>query len=540
MIKGFNFLTILLLTLQGFILFSCSSAQVREDTAETTEDRSASVESEKSEKVDKEEEVLSETPVKDKISPEQKKKEEELKKESANFDGNTYRGPALKEFQDGLGKYFTDGCEPAMELWKNALKKDAKRSDIPFNIGLCYERSGNLGKSKEWYIKAFNIDKNFLKPLYNYALSIGDNLKNEKDFLVNLVEETEDLVEKNNFLAWLYIHTNDMGLAEKHAKIALKEDEQNVDAVVSLATIYHRNEMYELADMALGTALQWDTNNFRLQRLYGFLNYDMGRKGKATEHFQAAIKLNPELPEVRNMLAVLAMEIEDYNTAKNHLEFALKINPDFISAKINLSMAYKGLDKFKEARDILVELEKIEGLPLETAKVVNFNLGILYLDADVDGTRQLERFDTAVNYLNKYLALIKKDGDFRQRKALIDEYIKEANNEKKRLELFLRTQERMLARKKAMEEEHKLFLKNKEAAFKAAVEEDTLEALENYIKKFPVLGPEDKLSNAVQARLTELKKQVKEESGNTESELSPEEENQGVSDDSQDTENDEE
>jgi Tfp pilus assembly protein PilF len=499
MLKYLAFLVSLL-----FIFAACSTTPKKESVPEkSTEESPEDYSDPPSEDGDEEVSASDEEDADSKA-----KKAKKDKKEIAYFDGNTYRGPALKEFMDGLGNYFSDGCEKAVQTWKSALGKDRKRPEIAFNIGLCYERIKDYPKMKEWYERSFNIDRNFLKPLYNYSLAMGDRLPKEKDYLVKLVEKTEDAVEKNNFLAWLYFNLNDLSLSEKHAKMVLKEDEQNVDAVVSLAAIYRRNGMLELADMALSTAEQWDENNFRLQRLYGFLAYDMGRKGKATEHFRKAVRINPELPEVRTMLAVLAMEIEDYNTAKDHLEFALRINPEFIAAKINLAIAYKGLGKYKESRDILTELEKKQDLPVKTVSTIIFNLGILYLDADVDGDRQVERFDKAVDYFNKHLALIKKESNFRQQKALIDEYIKEANNEKKRLELFIRTQERMRARQKAAEEEHKLFLKNKEDAFKKAVEQDNLEAWKEYLKSFPVLGPDDKFSNAAKGRLDELLKEA--------------------------------
>ena len=70
-----------------------------------------------------------------------------------------------------------------------------------------------------------------------------------------------------------------------------------------------------------------------------------------------SVKANPDQPEVRNILAVLAMKIEDYSTAKEQLEAALKIKDDFWSAKLNLALAYKGLEDYKNAAVVIDELE---------------------------------------------------------------------------------------------------------------------------------------------------------------------------------------
>ena len=242
-----------------------------------------------------------------------------------------------------------------------------------------------------------------------------------------------------------------------------------------------------------------------LFRSYGFLAYETGDKNKANIHLQKALKINPELSEVRNILAVLAMEIEDFSTAKDHLEFALKITPDFKHAKMNLALAYKGLNEFKKAKDILIELENDKNITDDMRKAVLFNIAILYLDSDVDGDKNPNRYDTAVDYFDKYLKTIAKSKDFKNEKNLIDGYKKEAVSEKKKLLMLLARQAKADKRKIELEEEHKLFLANKEKAFENAIKEDKIEIWEKYLQDFPAIDENDKLSNAAKARLSELK-----------------------------------
>lgn len=444
-------------------------------------------------------------------SEDNKKEQKEKKKKVKSYDGMKYIGPSNEDFAKGLSRYFNDDCESAIKEWEKGLKKDDGRYQIAFNIGLCYQRLGKKEKSVKWYIKAYKMNPDFMRPLYNANILLGEDSKEKEKFYTDLIKSTKDKVVKNNFIAWLKLRHGDEKSAEEYAKAALKEDEQNADAVITLAEIYFSKKMYELAEMALSTAEKWNDNNFRLHRLYGFLAYESGDKKKAAVHLQKAVKLNPELPEVNNILAVLAMEIEDFATAKENLEFTLKIAPDFKAAKINLAIAYKGLGEFKKSRDMLKELEKDDALSTDLKKSVIYNLAVLYLDADVDGDRNPKKFDTAIEYFNKYLKVIRRSSDYRKQKKLIAGYIKEAGVEKKKLEYYNKMRARTEKKKKELEEEHKKFLAAKEKAFKEALEKDTFKVWEKYLKDFSVLGEADKFGLAAQARYEELFLSAKEE-----------------------------
>ena len=425
--------------------------------------------------------------------------------EPTNYDGLRYVGPSITDFVEGWQKYASEGCEAANKSWSAAFEKDPKNAQIAFNIAVCYARLKKVDESRIWYEKAYSLEPDTTKPLYNLALSYGDDLKNQQSRLLELVEKTTDVVEKNNFIAWVYLQVGNLPEAEKHAKMVLKEDEQNSEAVISLATSYFHKGMYELAASALDTAEKWDPDNFRLHRIYGFLLYKMEDTKGAQSHLLKAVKNNPDLPEVRNILAVLAMKIEDFATAKEQLEQALRINSDFLSAKLNLALAYKGLEEYKKSDEILTELEAIENLPADLKKGVLFNKGLLHLDADVEGKQDPNHFVVAVNYFNSYLKLIAKDKNYKAEKELVDGYIKEAGVEKKKLEFALAAKAKAEKKRKAQEEEARLYKEHKEAAFKAAEEANTVEAWQKFVDEYPSTGEDDELGNTAKSRLDAMK-----------------------------------
>ena len=425
-----------------------------------------------------------------------------------NYDGGKYVGPAAADFEEGLHAYSEGGCEKAVKSWRSAFDKDPKNAQIAFNTAVCFERMKNKADAAAWYEKAYLADNSFTKPLYNLALLyMPAQIKEKEGYLMQLAEKNADVVEKYNFIAWLNLQLGRSDEAEKYAKMVLKEDEQNAEAVISLATLYFNKKMYELAESALETAEKWDPDNFRLQRLYGFLLYRTGDAKGATTHLMKSVKANPDQPEVRNILAVLAMKIEDYSTAKEQLEAALKIKDNFWSAKLNLALAYKGLEDYKNAAVVIDELEARNDLPETLRNSVIFNKALLYLDADVNSDKNPARFDTAVKYFNEYLKLIAKSKNFKNEKALVDGYIKEANTEKKKLEFALAAKAKAEKRKQAQEAEAKQFQLNKEAAFKKAEEAGTAEAWSKYLEEYPVVDDNDTLSLSAKAKLDALKPQ---------------------------------
>ena len=445
-----------------------------------------------------------------------------------NYEGGKYVGPAAADFEEGLHAYSDGGCEKAVKFWKSAFDKDPKNAAIAFNAAVCHERMKNREDAAAWYEKAYLADNSFTKPLYNLALLyMPAQIKEKEGYLTQLAEKNADVVEKYNFIAWLNLQLGRTDEAEKYAKMVLKEDEQNSEAVISLATSYFNKKMYELAESALETAEKWDPDNFRLQRLYGFLLYRTGDSKGATTHLMKSVKVNPDQPEVRNILAILAMKIEDYSTAKEQLEASLKIKDDFWSAKLNLALAYKGLEDYKNAAVVIDELEARNDLPETLHNSVIFNKALLYLDADVAGDKNPARFDTAVKYFNEYLKLNAKSKNFKEQKALVDGYIKEANTEKKKLEFALAAKAKAEKRKQAQEAEAKQFQQNKEAAFKKAEEAGTAEAWSKYLEEYPVVDENDTLSLSAKSKLEALKPQPAENQAPAEAapEEKPEEQN---------------
>lgn len=402
----------------------------------------------------------------------QQEEEAQKKKEEKQYDGDRYVGKAKKDFASGIESYFQEGCSASIEKWKAAYEKDPL-SQIAFNVALCYERNGDNKNSFDWYLKSFETNSTEARPLYNayfiFPQKNGDKFEKMMEYALKITDE----VEKNIFISWLNFEKGDLENTIKYAKKALKLDEQNIDAMVVLGRAYYKKKMMELATSIFSTAEQINPDNFKLQRIYGFLEYDKKNKSSALLHFQKAKKLNPEMPEVLNMIAILYMETEDFAMAEKELQSALTLYPDFYSAKLNLAIVYKGLSKFKESAALFSELEKDKNFPQELKKSLYYNKAILYLDADVDGDKNPERYDFATETLNQYLEYVPKN-DKEERKK-VAEYIKEAAVGKKKLVLYQKMMQRKEQKRKEEEEEEKRYKEMQKNQAKESAEKEQSE-----------------------------------------------------------------
>ena len=127
----------------------------------------------------------------------------------------------------------------------------------------------------------------------------------------------------------------------------------------------------------------------------------------------------------------------------------------------------------------------------------------LYLDNDVEGDGSPSRFDTATQYLTRYLSFVDKQD--REEQKRIADYVKEAQTEKKKVEAFIRMKEKLEAKRKKDEEEDRLYQQlMKDLA--EAKSQDTVDAYTAFLAKHPELGEEHDVRLFVQKRIEDLKK----------------------------------
>ncbi|HUQ94795.1 MAG TPA: tetratricopeptide repeat protein [Bryobacteraceae bacterium] len=83
---------------------------------------------------------------------------------------------------------------------------------------------------------------------------------------------------------------------------------------------------------------------------------DMGRLDLAAPHFEAALQIEPNNVEGRNLLAGLYLRKRDYAKAEQHLLTVLKVKPDHREARKQLAECYLQTGRREEARTELIRV----------------------------------------------------------------------------------------------------------------------------------------------------------------------------------------
>jgi superkiller protein 3 len=228
--------------------------------------------------------------------------------------------------------------------------------------------------------------------------------------------------------------------AIRQAKLALGRDERYVPAMIVLAKAYYYQRKYELATSIIDIAKSIDSNNAECYNLLGFIALTRDDKISATAAFKKATELDSRYGNAWDNLAAQYLLAKNYDGALEAAQKATQLLPGFEKAWNNLGSAYRGKQQYNEAESAYKRATQLNS----TYADAYFNLGILYLDAkQMPGTDLITKFNTAINYLNKYKQL----AGFRLTKDdPADTYIAEArtaiDREQKRLQRLEKQKQR--------------------------------------------------------------------------------------------------
>ncbi len=380
---------------------------------------------------------------------------------------------ARRQFSEGLRIAQEGGSDPAAlrraaDTFERAFDLDPAMPYAGVNAGILRERAGDDDGAAAVYARVLDGSPGFApaaRSLVRLRIRRGDLAAAEEDARgrVGRAPETAAL---HDALAEVLLAAGRLDDAEQEARKALKLDEKNVPAMVSLATAYHRKKRHELAKMVLENARQVDERDPSVWNRLGFVNLALGSRAQALEDFRTAAALGPDFAEARANYGAFLADAEDYAGAVAELEAAVRLAPRSAPAWLDLGNAYRGTQQFDKAEAAYGKARELDAALRE----VDFNLAVLYLDGDKPDTAALARLEQAVAFLDAF----EKAGGAEPKVA---EYRKDAakaiDREKKRLAREERDRLRREAEARKKEEEVR---KEAEAAAAKAAEEEARKA----------------------------------------------------------------
>jgi len=202
------------------------------------------------------------------------------------------------------------------------------------------------------------------------------------------------------------------------AREALRDHEQNVEAMLVIAEAFYKQRKHELVLSVTGSILKVDAKVLTAEEksqaynLMGFAYLQAGGRGEAFESFKSAAETDEHNASAWNNLGVQYMWRGQLTAAESCFEYAVGLDPKFAEAQLNWGAALRVNGKLVEAEAAFREAAKLRPDWAE----VHFNLGVLYLDAEqIAKLDETAKLNAAIAEFNKYKALVSKGGSSIQR-----------------------------------------------------------------------------------------------------------------------------
>ncbi|MBI4854842.1 MAG: tetratricopeptide repeat protein [Acidobacteria bacterium] len=194
-------------------------------------------------------------------------------------------------------------------------------------------------------------------PLVNKAISIAPNSDNAHRVLARYHKKNKDykksaesflIAIKNSppnakleqELAVVLSSLGEKDQAITHFKKAIELDPYFAEPLVNLARIARKDGQLQQANDLLTQALKIEPNNPDANNLWGARLLSEGKLCEAKTYLIKAVTfdIDKQLAEAHSNLGVAYAQMNLYNLARNHFQIALKINPDYLGAKQNLAL----------------------------------------------------------------------------------------------------------------------------------------------------------------------------------------------------------
>ncbi len=345
----------------------------------------------------------------------------------------TTTSPAKASYEAGLQASSSDA---ALKDFEAAIAADPHFCEAHTAAGVLYERRREADVAAERYQKGINDGcGSAYRALMLLQLRQGHTHDAELTVRGGLAKHPNDAALRLGWAEFLTA-TGQFVQAEKEALAVMHVDEKNAGAMLVLARAYYAEKKFELSRFAAENARDVDPQNAEAYHQLGVLFLQKNQHAQALTAFRKATELRPDAYASQINLSELLTEAGDFDGALVAAEAALAFVPEAENARLVHANALRGVGRFRDAESEYRKL--LDKNPRASAAV--YNLGILYLDAEIDGLELDARLQKAIDEFNLYLTKFKPPTE---EAALVGGYIAQA---KRQIEAEQKRKDRELKR----------------------------------------------------------------------------------------------
>lgn len=154
----------------------------------------------------------------------------------------------------------------------------------------------------------------------------------------------------HNRLSAAALKSGDYSLAVKHARMALIDDPESLNAYHNLAVAYYERGMFDLARLICLNAIGIDPTDAAIHNVLGLTLLKLDEVRDALREFNEALVQNPNyIPALLNAGA-LTLSYSDFEKSFAYFDKVIALEPDHLEALLSRAVSLRGLERFDEAR----------------------------------------------------------------------------------------------------------------------------------------------------------------------------------------------
>lgn len=293
-------------------------------------------------------------------------------------------------FDNAYNLHINGKLDEAKAMYEELLGFDSSNLDV-LNL------YAQLNVSLKNYDKAIDIFNRIysISPIEDILINLAKTyiFKQNFDIAINeLLKISNDIKEKNELIAHCYIKMSDYKNAAEYYKKLIEKDKTNSSYYLNLSICFKNTNNIEMALKYAKIAYDIDNNDIDIILNISSL-YELLKDFEHSIFYLLKVSEKTKNANIFLKIGILYLKLEKYNDSISYFEKVLDIEPDNKNAMLNIAHTYKYIDK---ANSISIYKEILELYPNDENILFNiYSLSFQILD-----------FENALKYS---LLLLEKD-----------------------------------------------------------------------------------------------------------------------------------
>jgi tetratricopeptide (TPR) repeat protein len=267
----------------------------------------------------------------------------------------------------------------AETAWRGILKAHPTSPEAYAHLGLLEARQEHYKEAIPLYRKALALGPKVSSVQLNLGLALfkGGELKDAIVEFSLLLKSEPGNQQLTTLMGLAHYGLAEYKEAVPYLRDAAAQDKQNLPLRLALAHSCLWSKQYQCVMDTYHEILDLNADSAEADMLAGETLDEMKDTDGSTKMFRAAVKANPNEPNVHFGLGYLLWAQKQYPEAVSEFQAELANDPNHIQAMLYLADSEIQLNQLEEGRPLLEKVEKLN----PKVPLVHLDLGIVYTEA---------------------------------------------------------------------------------------------------------------------------------------------------------------